>query len=101
MDMWTASAEPDPHIHHPDDGDAAHLAAEIRRDLCTYTERRRLSENRDSRVLTNRASIVTSGNRGVSGNGYLTMAEAVSWCENQAAQFIASDSRFKDSEAGT
>lgn len=57
----------------------------------------RLWKDENGRWMTQ----VTSGNRGVSGNGYLTMAEAVSWCENQAAQFIASDSRFKDSKAGT
>jgi len=44
---------------------------------------------------------VTIGNRGVSGNGFSSMAEAVAWCEDQAAQFITSDSRGRDSEAGT
>lgn len=57
----------------------------------------RLWEDENGRWMTQ----VTSGYRGISGNGYPTMVEAQAWCEDQAAQFIASDSRFNDSEAGT
>ena len=56
----------------------------------------RLWEDENGRWMTQ----VISGYRGISGNGYPTMAEAVAWCEDQAAQFIAADARLKEREPG-